>query len=200
MTAEYIHPTASVEDLVQIGDGTRLWHQAHVRTGAQIGENTNIGKNVFVDIAVTIGSGVKIQNNVSVYRGVTIEDDVFVGPSAVFTNDRYPRAFNGEWEITPTLVRRRASIGANATIVCGVEIGMYAVVAAGAVVTKSVKDHEIVKGNPAQHHGWACACGRVVSTLVEEPSTFTCESCTTSAQLSDTELKDHLCCDPEDKK
>ena len=123
--AAFIHPSANVEDGAEIGDGTRVWHQWHIRSGAVIGEGCNLGKNVFVDAGVRIGNGVKIQNNVSVYQGVTIEDLVFVGPSVVFTNDRYPRAFSTDWEIVPTLVRRGASIGANATLVCGIEVGEY---------------------------------------------------------------------------
>ena len=115
-----------------------------------VGNDCNLGKNVFVDSEVHIGSGVKIQNNVSVYHGVTIEDDVFVGPSAVFTNDRYPRAFSSDWEVVPTFVRKGASIGANATLVCGIEVGEYAVVAAGSVVTKDVPPFALAGGNPAR--------------------------------------------------
>jgi UDP-2-acetamido-3-amino-2,3-dideoxy-glucuronate N-acetyltransferase len=180
----YIHPTAFVEDNVEIGDNTNVWHQGHIRTGAKIGSGCNLGKNVFVDAGVQIGNGVKIQNNVSVYHGVTIEDDVFVGPSAVFTNDMYPRAFNTEWTVTETLVRRGASIGANATLVCGIEVGEYAVIAAGAVVPKSVRAHEIVLGSPARHHGWVCKCGRVISKSVEPPVVLTCDECAKKEQSS----------------
>ena len=177
MTAAFIHPTAFVEDGVEIGDGTRVWHQGHIRTGAVIGGGCNLGKNVFVDSDVRIGNGVKIQNNVSVYHGVTIEDDVFVGPSAVFTNDRYPRAFSTDWEVVPTVVRRGASIGANATLVCGIEVGEYAVVAAGSVVPKSVAPHQIVMGSPARHYAWACICGRVASREQERPADLRCPTC-----------------------
>ena len=154
----FVHQTASVEDGSDVGAGARIWHQAHVRDGAAIGANTVIGKNVFVDAGVHVGSGCKIQNNVSVYSGVTIEDDVFVGPSATFTNDLVPRAFNTEWKRTDTLVRRGASIGANATIVCGVELGEYCMVAAGAVVTRNVDDQSLVVGSPARHRG--CGYGQ----------------------------------------
>ena len=176
----FIHPTAHVEDCVQIGEGTRVWHQVHVRTGAVIGRGCNLGKNVFIDSGVHIGDRVKVQNNVSVYHGVTLEDDVFVGPSAVFTNDRFPRAFNTEWEVVSTVVRRGASIGANATLICGIEIGEYAVVAAGTVVPKSVEPHQIVMGNPARHYAWACICGRVASRATDRPENLQCASCSQS--------------------
>jgi acetyltransferase-like isoleucine patch superfamily enzyme len=166
-----------VEPGAVIGPGSRIWHQAHVRQDANVGDNCILGKNVFVDQGVTIGSGVKVQNNVSVYSGVSIEDDVFVGPSAVFTNDLRPRAFNTEWKITPTLVRRGASIGANATIVCGTEIGEYAMVAAGSVVTHSVAAHQLVMGNPARPRGWVCRCGEVVARSEQPPARLECDEC-----------------------
>jgi len=149
-----IHVTAVVEDGCEIGDGTFVWHHAHVRAGATIGGGCVIGKNVYVDAGVRIGSGCKLQNNVSVYNGVTIGDDVFVGPSVTFTNDRVPRAFKSAWTMTPTLVRDGASLGANATIVCGVTIGEFAMVAAGATVIKDVADYELVGGTPALHIDW----------------------------------------------
>jgi len=156
----YIHPTAIVESGVQIGAGTRIWHHAHVREGATIGEACNLGKNVYVDAGVTVGDRVKVQNNVSVYAGVALGDDVFVGPSAVFTNDRVPRA-GDSWTLSTTAVGRGASIGANATIVAGLEIGEWAMVGAGAVVVRSVDPHEVVVGNPARRVGWVCRCGNV---------------------------------------
>ena len=158
-----IHETATVDDGALVGSGTAIWHHCHVRTGAVIGSESILGQNVYVDIGVQIGNRCKIQNNVSVYRGVTLEDHVFVGPSAVFTNDLNPRSTDVAWNVTPTLVRNGASIGANATIICGIVIGAWALVGAGAVVTKSVLDHEVVVGNPARRMGWACACGHVVS-------------------------------------
>jgi UDP-2-acetamido-3-amino-2,3-dideoxy-glucuronate N-acetyltransferase len=157
-----IHPTAVVEDGAEIGAGTRVWHFAHVRSGARIGRRCVLGKSVFVDSGAVIGSGCKIQNFVSVYSGVTLEDDVFVGPSAVFTNDLHPRASGDEWEPLPTLVRRGASIGANATVLCGLTIGLWAMVGAGAVVTKDVGPHRLVLGNPAKEVGWVCRSGHGV--------------------------------------
>jgi acetyltransferase-like isoleucine patch superfamily enzyme len=148
--AASIHPTAVVDPGASIGAGTRVWVNVQVREGAQVGENCILSKDVYVDHDVIIGSGCKIQNGVSVYNGVTIEDEVFVGPNACFTNDRVPRANNPDWKVTPTRVRRSASIGANATIVCGVDIGEYAMVAAGSVVTKDVPAFALVMGNPAR--------------------------------------------------
>ena len=168
--AVFVHPSADVEDGAQIGAGTKIWHIAHVRSTAKIGGGCVIGRNVYVDADVVIGDLVKIQNNVSVYHGVTIEDEVFVGPCAVFINDFRPRAQNPTWEVTPTLVRRGASIGANATIVCGNEIGEYAMIAAGSVVTKSVKPFQLVAGNPARHLGWVDKEGTVVSRDAEPPA------------------------------
>lgn len=146
----YIHSTAVVSPDARIGSGTKIWHQAQVRENAELGEQCVIGKDVYIDKEVRIGHRVKIQNSVSVYQGVTIEDDVFVGPHAAFTNDKYPRADNPDWVVIPTLVRRGASIGANATIVCGVTIGERAMVGAGAVVTRDVAPGVLVVGNPAR--------------------------------------------------
>ncbi len=160
-----------------IGAGTKIWHLVHLRAGAVVGADCVLGKNVFVDAGAVVGDRVKIQNNVSVYAGVTLEDEVFVGPSAVFTNDMFPRAQNPSWQIVPTLVRRGASIGANATIVCGTTVGEFATVGAGSVVTRDVANHEIVVGNPARHLGWVCECGRVSSRAADPPDDFTCEEC-----------------------
>ncbi|MEZ5321956.1 MAG: acyltransferase [Microthrixaceae bacterium] len=157
-----IHPTAIVEAGARIGEGTAVWHHAHVREGAVLGRDCVVGKNVFVDAGVVVGDRVKVQNNVSVYHGVSIGDDVFLGPSCVFTNDLYPRA-PGEWSIVPTPVHDGVSIGANATIVCGVDLGEWCVVGAGAVVTRDVLPYQLVLGNPARPAGWVCRCGRVVS-------------------------------------
>ena len=160
MSAPEIHPTAIVDTGAEIGDGTRIWHYSHVLAGTRIGERCTIGQNVMAGPDVVIGSGVKIQNNVSLYKGVTIEDDVFCGPSCVFTNVLTPRAFIDRMgEIAPTLVRKGATIGANATIVCGVTIGQYAMIGAGAVVTKDVPDHALVIGNPARPNGWVSRAG-----------------------------------------
>ncbi|SCG76577.1 acyltransferase [Micromonospora inositola] len=165
----FVHPTADVEEGAKVGDGTKVWHLAHIRSTAQVGAGCIIGRNVYVDAGVSVGDLVKIQNNVSVYQGVTLEDEVFVGPSAVFTNDFRPRAQNPDWEITPTMVRKGASIGANATLVCGIEVGEYAMIAAGSVVTKDVRPYQLVAGNPARPKGWVNAKGEVVSRDVENP-------------------------------
>lgn len=146
-----------------VGDGTKIWHQSQVMPGARIGANCKLGKCVYVDLGVTIGNGVKIQNGISVYKGVTVEDDVLLGPHMVFTNDLYPRAFNDTYEIVSTLIRRGASVGANATIVCGVTLGRYCMVGAGSVVTADVPDYALVVGNPARVIGYVCACGQRLS-------------------------------------
>lgn len=159
MEGVFIHSTAEVSDSAKIGKGTKVWNQAQIRNDAELGENCIISKNVYVDEHVKIGNRVKIQNNVNVYHGVTIEDDVFLGPSMTFTNDMYPRAFSASWKITETLVKKGASIGANATIRCGVTIGEYATVGSGSVVTKDVLPHALVVGNPARQIGWVCKCG-----------------------------------------
>ncbi len=156
----FIHPTAEVDPRAKIGYGTKIWHQAQVREFAEIGENCNIGKGVYIDLKVKVGNRVKIQNYVSVYHGVTIEDDVFVGPSVTFTNDKHPRAWLwDESRLCRTLVKRGASIGANSTIVCGVTIGEYAMIGAGSVVTKDVPPHGLVVGNPARLVWFVCECG-----------------------------------------
>lgn len=168
----FIHPTAEVSEHAKIGANTKIWNLAQVRENATIGENCIISKNVYVDINVKIGNNVKIQNNVNIYNGVTIEDDVFLGPSMTFTNDKNPRAVNPDWKITQTLVKTGASIGANATIICGVTIGEYAMIGAGAVVTKDVPPHTLVVGNPAKKIGKVCRCGMRI-----EESAELCESC-----------------------
>ncbi len=172
-----IHETAIVEAGAEIGSDTRIWHHAHVRAGARIGSGCTIGKNVYVDTTVQIGSRTKVQNNVSIYQGVVVGDEVFIGPHAVFTNDRLPRATNAEWEVVPTTVRHGASIGANATIVCGNDIGRWAMVAAGSVVTRPVLDHQLVMGVPARPAGWVCRCGAVVSREADPPSSMECDAC-----------------------
>jgi UDP-2-acetamido-3-amino-2,3-dideoxy-glucuronate N-acetyltransferase len=155
-----VHPTAIVEEGASLGAGTRVWHHAHVMAGARVGKRCSLGKNVFLGRGARIGDGVKIQNNVSVYEGVELEDGVFCGPSMVFTNVINPRAeVERKDEYRPTLVRHGASLGANCTIVCGVTIGRYALVGAGAVVTRDVPDFAIVTGVPARRTGWVCMCG-----------------------------------------
>ena len=156
----FIHKSSYLDDGANVGKGTKIWHFSHIMAGTSIGENCNIGQNVVAGPNVTIGNGCKIQNNVSVYYGVTLEDDVFCGPSMVFTNVFNPRAHVRRMEeARPTLVRQGASLGANCTVVCGVTVGRYAFVGAGAVVTRDVPDHALIFGNPARQHGWVCACG-----------------------------------------
>ena len=162
-TPPFIHPSADVETGAQVGAGTKIWHIAHIRSSATLVEDCVIGRNVYVDANVVIGSRVKIQNNVSVYQGVTIEDEVFVGPCVVFTNDLRPRAQNKDWKITPTLIRRGASIGANATLICGIEVGEHAMIAAGSVVTRDVKPYQLVAGNPAKPRAWVNEAGEITS-------------------------------------
>lgn len=175
----FIHETAIVEDDVEIGAGTRIWHLAHVRRGARIGENCTISKDVYVDLGVHIGDRVKIQNGVSVYHGVTLDDDVFVGPHAAFTNDETPRAFADDWTVTQTFVRRGASIGANATIVCGVTLGPYSMVAAGSTVTSDVGPHSLVIGSPSRHVAHICRRGHRMRAVnvVDYCTVFECATC-----------------------
>ena len=156
----FAHETAVIDAGCEIGAGTKIWHFSHVMASSKVGERCNFGQNVVVSPRCTIGNNVKIQNNVSVYTGVEIEDDVFCGPSMVFTNVINPRAFiERKTEYKRTLVRRGASIGANATIVCGVTLGQYCFVGAGSVVTRDVPDYALVYGSPARVRGWACWCG-----------------------------------------
>ena len=156
----FAHPTAVIDENCIIGDGTKIWHFSHIMSGCVIGEQCNIGQNVVISPKVELGRNVKIQNNVSVYTGVICEDDVFLGPSMVFTNVVNPRSHvNRKNEYASTLVRKGASIGANATVVCGNEIGEYALVGAGAVITKAVKPYALVVGNPARQTGWVSRNG-----------------------------------------
>lgn len=158
----FAHESAYVDEGAEIGEGTKIWHFSHVMSGARVGRRCNLGQNVVISPGVVLGDNVKIQNNVSVYRGVTLEDDVFCGPSMVFTNVMTPRSGtprNRPEDFLPTRVGRGATIGANATILCGCSLGRYAFVGAGALVTKDVPDYAIVIGNPARLHGYACECG-----------------------------------------
>jgi len=161
------HPTAIVES-EDIGEGTKIWHFVHVREKARIGKNCVIGKSAYIDTEVEIGDNVKIQNFVSVYKGVRIEDEVFIGPSVTFTNDLWPRSLKwDEGKIEDTVVKRGASIGANATVICGVTIGEHAMVGAGSVVTRDIPAHGLVYGNPAKLTGYVCSCGRKLEQLIE---------------------------------
>jgi acetyltransferase-like isoleucine patch superfamily enzyme len=183
-----IHPTADVSSDARVGQGTRIWHEAQVREGASIGTQCTIGKGVYIDRDVVIGDRVKVQNRASIYRGVTIEDAVYVGPHVSFTNDRYPRAVNADgspqtdadWQLIPTLVREGASIGAGAVVLPGVTIGRWAMVGAGALVTRDLPDHAVAIGNPARVTGYACMCGR---SLDQEGGGWRCPSCDRSYQF-----------------
>ncbi len=169
----FAHPSAVIDEGVEIGAGSKIWHFSHVLAGSRLGEGCNLGQNVVVGPKVTLGKGCKVQNNVSLYQGVTLEDHVFCGPSCVFTNDLTPRAKypKGRAGYLKTLVREGASIGANATIVCGITIGRWALIGSGAVVTKDVPDHALMVGVPAKQKGWACECGSILD------GDFRCKSC-----------------------
>lgn len=169
----FIHETAVVDNGARIGDGTKVWHFSHLMHGCILGDNCTIGQNVFIANQVMLGNNVKVQNNVSIYEGVICEDDVFIGPSAVFTNVINPRsAVERKHEYKKTLIKTGASIGANATILCGIEIGRFAFIGAGAVVTKSVKDYALVIGNPAVQTGWISEHG--CKLIFDETETAIC--------------------------
>lgn len=190
MSASYVHPTALVET-DQIGSGTRVWAFAHVMRGAQVGTDCNIGEHCFVESGCSIGNGCTIKNGNMIWEGVTIEDGVFVGPSVHLTNDLYPRSprlpeakerykDRADW-LVPTLIKKGASLGAGSVIVCGITIGEYAMVAAGAVATKNIPPYALVKGNPARVCGWVCECGRPLGKFDDLAA---CSSCNQSYKLS----------------
>jgi acetyltransferase-like isoleucine patch superfamily enzyme len=188
-----VHATADIESDVEIGRDTAVWHRAQIRTGAHLGAECVIGRDAFIDEGVRIGDRVKVQNQALIYHGVTIEDGVFVGPGAILTNDRYPRAITSsgdlaradDWTVSPITLRRGCSIGAGAVVVAGVDVGTFATVGAGAVVTKTVPSHALVAGNPARRLGWVCACGARLDGADGKPaaahaaagSTLDCSSC-----------------------
>ena len=175
MTDYFVHESSSVDAGAVIGVGTKIWHFCHVMPGAVIGERCNLGQNVVVMPGTRIGNNVKIQNNVSIYEGVVLEDDVFCGPSCVFTNVINPRShLSRKSEYLPTVVRRGATIGANATVICGVTIGEYAFIGAGAVVRGDVPPHALMLGVPARQAGWMCRCGM---RLEPRDGLATCTSC-----------------------
>ncbi|MEM2125325.1 MAG: acyltransferase [Candidatus Methanosuratincola sp.] len=179
----FVHQSAVVSPLSEIGAGTRIWNHSQVRENVHIGSGCILGKDVYVDFNVTIGDNVKIQNGALIYHGTTIESGVFVGPGVIFTNDKLPRAINPDgslkgdedWEVGETLVRYGASIGAGAVILPGLTIGKFAMVGAGAIVTRSVPDHALVIGNPARQVGYVCKCATVLSETT--PGVFKCSNC-----------------------
>jgi acetyltransferase-like isoleucine patch superfamily enzyme len=162
MNNYYIDKTAHVSAQSKIGDGTKIWINAQIRENSVIGSNCIISKDTYIDTLVKIGNNCKIQNSVSIYQGVTIEDDVFIGPNACFTNDKVPRSFDSNWKITPTFVKKGSSIGANSTIICGVTLGKYCMIAAGSVVTKDVEPYSLVMGNPAKHYSYINKLGNKI--------------------------------------
>lgn len=173
MSEYYLHPTSIVDENVEIGEGTKIWHFSHIQSGARIGKNCSLGQNVNVSNNVRIGDGCKLQNNVSLYEGVELQDYVFCGPSCVFTNDLTPRAKypKGPAGYKKTIICEGASIGANATIVCGHVVGKWALIGAGALITRDVPDYALMLGVPAIRAGWVCECGKLL------PKDLTCTSC-----------------------
>ena len=172
----FVHESSYVDEDVEIGEGTKIWHFCHIQRGARIGRNCSLGQNVNVSNHVRIGDGCKLQNNVSLYEGVELEDYVFCGPSCVFTNDLTPRARypKGSAGYKKTLIREGASIGANATIVCGHTVGRWALIGAGAVVTKNVPDHALMLGVPAVRKGWVCECGQILRFVAKRAQCADC--------------------------
>lgn len=183
MSNYFVHESSYVDDNTKIGEGTKIWHFSHVMSNSEIGENCNIGQNVVISPDVKIGNNVKIQNNVSVYTGVICEDDVFLGPSCVFTNVINPRSFiSRKDEYRKTVIKKGASIGANATIVCGHNVGAYAFVGAGTVVTKDVPDYALVIGNPARVKYYVCECSKKMDF---KNNKFTCPECGKEYEMKD---------------
>ena len=193
MSEYFVHESSFVDEGVRIGKDTKIWHFCHIQSGAVIGEKCSLGQNVNISNNVKVGNGVKIQNNVAVYEGVELEDYVFCGPSCVFTNDLTPRAKypKGRAAYKKTLVKTGASIGANATVVCGHTIGKWALIGAGAVVTSDVLDHALMLGVPAKQKGWACECG----TLLEDG--LFCEKCGRKYKQTENGLEEENACNSE---
>jgi UDP-2-acetamido-3-amino-2,3-dideoxy-glucuronate N-acetyltransferase len=192
MSDYFVHESAYVDQPCEIGAGTKIWHFCHIMAGAKIGRGCVLGQNVMVAPGVVVGNNVKIQNNVSLYTGVVVEVDVFLGPSAVLTNVLTPRSHvSRKHEFQRTLIQRGATVGANATIVCGVTIGRYAFVGAGAVVTRDVPDFALVHGTPARLQGWMCQCGvRLPLPMGGEPRDLRCEACGASFAFTGDALRE----------
>jgi len=189
MADVFVHESSYVDDGARVGAGTKVWHFSHIMSGAVIGERCNIGQNVVISPEVVLGNNVKVQNNVSIYTGVILEDDVFCGPSMVFTNVVNPRSHVvRKHEYQRTVVGRGASLGANCTVVCGHNVGRFAFVGAGAVVTKDVPDHALVVGNPGRVAGWVCECGIKLASGATPPAAATCGSCGARYVLADGRL------------
>lgn len=187
----YIHPTSDVSPDAIIGSGTKVWQHCQIRENANIGKNCILSKGVYIDVGVNIGDNAKIQNGISVYHGVTLEDGVFCGPHCVFTNDKRPRSINpdgslkggDDWQVSETLVKKGASIGAHATIICGNSIGEWAMIGAGAVVTKNVPDYGLVLGNPAHIVGFVCPCGEKLNLSLESAKQLTLNQLTDKVKM-----------------
>lgn len=183
MSKYFVHESSYVDDNTEIGDGTKIWHFSHIMENSKIGKNCNIGQNVVISPDVVIGNNVKIQNNVSVYTGVICEDDVFLGPSCVFTNVINPRSFiSRKDEYRKTIIKKGATIGANSTIVCGHNIGAFSFVGAGSVVTKDVQDYALVVGNPARFKYYVCECSNKMNF---EDNMFICSNCGKKYEIKD---------------
>ncbi len=184
----FVHDTSIVDEGVTIGSGTKIWHFCHIQSGAELGKDCSFGQNVNISNNVKIGNGVKVQNNVSVYEGVELEDNVFCGPSMVFTNDLTPRAKypKGHKGYKKTLVKHDATLGANSTIVCGNTIGEFATIAAGAVVVRNVPAHALMAGVPAKQIGWVCDCGQVLSKK------YVCPDCQRRYKMENNKLSEFL--------
>lgn len=193
MSDSFVHESSFIDEDVEIGEGTKIWYFCHIQKGARIGKNCSLGQNVNVSNNVKIGNGVKIQNNVAVYEGVEIEDDVFCGPSCVFTNDLTPRAKypKGHENYKKTIIKRGASIGANATIVCGHTVGEWALIGAGAVVSSNVPSHALMLGVPARRKGWVCECGALLGVNLK------CSDCGREYKETESGLEEEQKCNSE---
>lgn len=185
--AIFVHESSYIDEECEIGEGTKIWHFSHIMSKSKIGNDCNIGQNVFVSSGVILGNNVKVQNNVSIYTGVICEDNVFLGPSCVFTNVTNPRSLiNRKNEYKATLIKEGASVGANATIICGHTVGKFALIGAGSVITKDVKDYELIIGNPGKRIGWVCQCGERIAVNNGEAA---CKACNTKYILEKENLK-----------